>query len=308
MFCTNCGSSLPEGSKFCTNCGSKLQVDIVLESMKFKKAADEIEYTLHGDDMQLVEITLDPGESVISESGAMTYMNADITMETILGDGSIKDKQDTLMNKLTGAGKRALTGESIFMTLFTNSGKNRSFVAFAAPYPGKIIPVELKAFGGRLICQKRAFLCAARGVEVDIFLQKKIGVGLFGGEGFIMQKLSGDGLVFLHAGGTIIKKELSDTDMLRIDTGCLVAITESVSYDVEFAGDIKSGVFGGEGIFMATLKGPGTVWLQSLPFSRMADEINKARGGGKGENKGINNPLGEVTGGLSDALGGLFKV
>ena len=308
MFCTNCGSSLPEGSKFCTNCGSKLQGDIVLESMKFKKAADEIEYTLYGDDMQLVEVTLDPGESVISEAGAMTYMNSDITMETILGDGSIKDNQESLMNKLTGAGKRALTGESIFMTLFTNSGKSRSFVAFAAPYPGKIIPVELKEFGGRLICQKRAFLCAARGVEVDIFFQKKIGVGLFGGEGFIMQKLSGDGLVFLHAGGTIIKKELSETDMLRIDTGCLVAITEAVSYDVEFAADIKSGVFGGEGIFMATLKGPGTVWLQSLPFSRMADEINKARGGGKGENKGINNPLGEVTGGLSDALGGLFKV
>jgi len=307
MFCTNCGNVMPDESKFCTNCGFKLQGEMVIESMKFQKSADIIEYTIYGDDMQLVEISLDPGESVVAESGAMVYMNGDIKMETILGDGRFKDKEEKLMDKITGAGKRALTGESLFMTVFKNSGMSKSFVAFAAPYPGKIIPVEMKEFGYKLICQKRAFLCAAKGMEIDIFLQKKIGVGLFGGEGFIMQKLSGDGLVFIHAGGTIIKKELGESDILKIDTGCLVAMNESVSYDVEFASDIKSGVFGGEGLFIATLKGPGSVWLQSLPFSRISDEINKAKGGNHGENKGINNPLGEVTGGLGDALGGLFK-
>lgn len=306
MFCTKCGSKQEDGAKFCTSCGEALKGITNQATASVQKAADEIEYTLYGDDMQLVEIELDPGESVLAEAGAMTYMNQDISMETIFGDGSGKNEGSGLMGKLATAGKRALAGESLFMSVFENKGSAKSTVAFAAPYPGKIIPVELKEFGESLICQKSAFLCAARGISIGIVFQKKIGVGFFGGEGFIMQKLTGDGMVFLHAGGTIIKKELMDGDMLRLDTGCLVAISETVNYDVEFAGDIKSGLFGGEGLFLATLKGPGHVWLQSLPFSRMADKINSARGS-REENKGFNNPLGEVTGGLGDAFGGLFK-
>jgi len=308
MFCNNCGNKQQDDAKFCTECGAPLKSSPAASPSRPPGPADKIEYTLYGDDMQLVEIYLDPGKSVIAEAGAMTYMNKDIKMDTIFGDGSGRNEGPGLMGKLTSAGKRALAGESIFMTAFENNGSDKSIVAFAAPYPGKIIPVELKDFGESLICQKTAFLCAAKGISIGIFFQKKIGAGFFGGEGFIMQRLTGDGLVFLHAGGTIIKKELKEGDMLRIDTGCLVAISESVNYDVEFAGDIKSGLFGGEGLFLATLKGPGHVWLQSLPFSRIADNINQARGHNRGENKGINNPLGEVTGGLGDALGGLFKL
>ncbi len=238
----------------------------------------------------------------------MTYMESSIKMETIFGDGSGRDEGRGLMGKLVGAGKRALVGESLFMTVFQNVGQGKARVAFAAPYPGKIIPVELKEFDGTLICQKDAFLCAAKGVAINIHINKKIGAGLFGGEGFIMQKLEGDGLVFIHAGGTIIKKELAAGETLRLDTGCLVAMSATINYDVAFASDIKSGLFGGEGIFIATLTGPGHVWMQSLPFSRMADRINQARRDKTGENRGINNPISEVTEGLGGALGGFFKL
>ena len=259
--------------------------------------AHEIDFQLYGDDMQFVEIELDRDESVLAEAGAMMYMDDSIGMETIFGDGSGKNHGKGLMGKLIGAGKRVITGEGLFMTLFTNQAGGKAHVAFAAPYPGKIIPCDLSKFGGRLICQKDAFLCAAKGVSIDLHLQKKIGVGFFGGEGFIMQKLEGDGMTFLHAGGTIIKKELQPGEMLKIDTGCLVAMTSDVTYDVQFAGDIKSGIFGGEGLFLATLRGPGSVWLQSLPFSRMADKVySAARGSKKGESKGFNNPLEELSG------------
>jgi len=258
--------------------------------------AHEIDFILYGDDMQFVEIELDENESVLAEAGAMMYMDASIKMETIFGDGSGKSHGKGLMGKLMGAGKRVITGEGLFMTAFTNQKNQKSKVAFAAPYPGKIIPCDLTDSGGQLICQKDAFLCAAKGVSIDIHLQKKIGTGFFGGEGFIMQKLEGDGLAFLHAGGTIIKKQLGAEEILKIDTGCLVAMTADIDYDVQFVGDIKSGLFGGEGLFFATLKGPGTVWMQSLPFSRMADKIYHAAGKNKGESKGINNPLEELSG------------
>lgn len=301
MFCNNCGQRMIDGAKFCNNCGAKVAAeDIIVQN---NIVADEIDYKLFGDDMQLVEIELDPGESVLAEAGAMCYMNQNIKMDTIFGDGSGKDEGKGLMGKLMSAGKRVLTGESLFMTVFQNIGQEKAHAAFAAPYPGKIIPVELKEFNQTLICQKEAFLCAAKGVSIGIHFQKKLGAGFFGGEGFIMQKLTGNGLVFLHAGGTIIKKELKEGDVLRIDTGCLVAISETVDYDVQFAGDIKSGLFGGEGLFFATLKGPGHVWLQSLPFSRMADRIMHA--GNKDENAGFNNPLGEVKGGINNTLSGL---
>ncbi|WP_304509914.1 TIGR00266 family protein [Anaerotignum sp.] len=258
--------------------------------------AHEIEYKLYGDDMQFVEIELDGGESVVAEAGAMMFMDEKISMETIFGDGSSKSHGKGFMGKLMGAGKRVITGEGLFMTVFTNTAGEKGHVSFAAPYPGKIIPADLTEFGGSLICQKDAFLCAAKGVSIDIHLQKKIGAGFFGGEGFIMQKLEGDGLAFLHAGGTIIRKELQENQVLKLDTGCLVAMTSNVDYDVEFAGSIKSGLFGGEGLFLATLKGPGIVWLQSLPFSRMADKIYSAAGGSKGESKGFNNPLEDLSG------------
>ncbi|MDO4540177.1 MAG: TIGR00266 family protein [Syntrophomonadaceae bacterium] len=271
-----------------------------------RKPADEIDYVISGDDIQLVEIELDPGESVLAEAGAMSWMEADIKMDTIFGDGSGQDAGKGLMGKLASAGKRVLTGESLFMTVFTNAGSGKTHVTFAAPYPGKIIPVDLKDYDQTLICQKDAFLCAAKGVSIGIYLQKKIGAGFFGGEGFIMQKLDGDGMVFLHAGGVIVKRELAAGEMLRMDTGCLVAMTSTIDYDVAFASDLKSGIFGGEGLFLATLKGPGQVWMQSLPFSRMADRIISAGRGHTEDNKGFNNPINEVTGGLGGALGGLF--
>jgi len=270
--------------------------------------ADVIDYEIFGDDMQLVEIELDPGESVIAEAGAMNYMDARIKMDTIFGDGSGADDNKGFGGKLLSAGKRALTGEGLFMTVFQNvDPTQKARLAFASPYPGKIIPVDLDTFDRTLICQKSAFLCAAKGVNVGIHLQKKLGAGLFGGEGFIMQRLTGDGLVFLNAGGTIIKKTLAPGETLRIDTGCLVAMSETVDYDVQLQSGIKNGLLGGEGLFLATLTGPGEVWLQSLPFSRMADEIIKASRSNKEENKGINNPISEVTGGLGGALGGLIK-
>lgn len=238
--------------------------------------AHEVEYRLYGDDMQFVEIELDPRESVIAEAGAMVYMEEGIAMETIFGDGSDKAAGSGLFGKLLGAGKRLLTGESLFMTVFSNTGSGKGHVAFAAPYPGKIIPVDLKQYGGKIVCQKDAFLCAAKGVAVGIEFQRKLGVGFFGGEGFIMEKLEGDGWVFIHAGGTIVEKKLSPGEILRVDTGCLVALTQEVDYDIEMVKGIKSIFFGGEGLFFATLKGPGTVWLQSLPFSRLADRILSA--------------------------------
>lgn len=230
----------------------------------------EIDYRIIGDDMQLVEVTLDPGETVIAEAGSMTYMDGDITFEAKLGDGS--DPGGGFMGKLFGAGKRALAGESLFMTHFTNAGRARQRVAFGAPYPGKIIPVSLPQYGGELICQKDAFLCAAYGTSIDIAFTKRLGAGFFGGEGFILERLRGDGLAFVHAGGTIVQHDLNG-ETLRLDTGCLVAMTSAIDYDIQRAGNLKSMFFGGEGLFLATVSGHGTVWVQSLPFGRLADRV-----------------------------------
>jgi uncharacterized protein (TIGR00266 family) len=253
----------------------------------------EVDYQIHGDDMQIVEVELDPGETVVAEAGAMNYMEDGITFETRMGDGSQPDQG--FMGKLFSAGKRMVTGESLFMTHFTNRGSGKKRVAFAAPYPGKIIPLDLSQLGGRLTCQKDAFLCAALGTKISIAFQKKLGAGLFGGEGFILQKLEGDGKAFVHAGGTVIKKTLSG-ETLRVDTGCLVAFTDGVDYDIQRAGNLKSMFFGGEGLFLATLSGHGTVLLQSLPFSRLADRIlaNAPSAGGKRTGEG------SVLGGLAN--------
>ena len=240
--------------------------------------AHDIDYMIHGDEMQFVEIELDPGESVIAEAGGMMYMEDGIEMETIFGDGSDKGSGSGLTGKLFSAGKRLLTGESLFMTVFSNTVHGKKKVSFSAPYPGKIVPLDLKQFNGKIICQKDAFLCAAKGVSVGIDFKRKLGVGFFGGEGFIMQKLEGDGWAFVHAGGTIYQKELSAGELLRVDTGCLVALTKTVNYDIEMVKGIKSVFFGGEGLFFATLRGPGTVWLQSLPFNRLADRIMSQSG------------------------------
>jgi uncharacterized protein (TIGR00266 family) len=254
------------------------------------RRAHEIGFTIHGDEMQFVEVELDPGESAIAEAGAMMYMTQGIDMETVFGDGSAQDAQGGVMGSLLGAGKRLLTGESLFMTVFTSRGTAVERVAFAAPYAGRIITLDLSKLGGQIVCQKDSFLCAARGVSVGIAFQKKIGVGLFGGEGFVMQRLEGDGLCFAHAGGTIHALDLKPGETLRCDTGCLVALQPSVSYDIQFVGKIKTALFGGEGIFHATLTGPGKVWLQSLPLSRLADRIYKAapqRGGSRQEEGSI---------------------
>lgn len=231
----------------------------------------EIDFKIFGDDIQCVEVELDPQESVIAEAGAMMMMEDDIRMETIFGDGSQQD--GSLMGKLFNAGKRLLVGEGLFMTAFTNVGNMKRRITFAAPYSGKIIPLDLQRLGGKMICQKDAFLCAARGVSVGIEFQRKLGTGLFGGEGFIMEKLEGDGMAFVHAGGYIVERQLKAGETLRIDTGCLVALTPDVNYDIEFVGGIKNTLFGGEGIFFATLRGSGTVWVQSLPISRLANRI-----------------------------------
>jgi len=230
----------------------------------------EIDYKIIGHEMQLLEVELDPGETVVAEAGGMTYMEQDIEFETKMGDGA--DPDQGLFGKMFGAGKRMLTGESAFTTHFTNGGNQKRKAGFAAPYPGNIIALNMAEIGGEFICQKDAFLCAALGTKIGITFNKKLGSGLFGGEGFILQKLEGDGMAFAQAGGTIIKKELQG-ETLRVDTGCLVGFTNGVEYDIEMAGGLKSMVFGGEGMFLATLSGTGTVWLQSLPFSRMADRI-----------------------------------
>jgi uncharacterized protein (TIGR00266 family) len=244
------------------------------------RTADEIDYEIFGDDMQFVEITLDPGELVVAEAGAMMFMTQGIEMQTVFGDPS---RQQGLMGKLLDAGKRVVTGESLFLTTFGAVGKTRAKVAFAAPYPGKIVPLHLGDLGGEILCQKTAFLCAARGVQMDIAFQKRIGVGLFGGEGFILQRLRGDGLAFVHAGGTIVKRDLGAGERLRLDTGCLVALQPSIDYDIQLAGGIKTALFGGEGLFLTTLTGPGAVWLQSLPFSRLAGRIAGTFSAAKGK-------------------------
>jgi len=244
----------------------------------------EVDYTIIGDDMQMVQVELDPGETVIAEAGAMNYMEPDIVFETRMGDGS--EAESGLMGKLFGAGKRALTGESIFMTHFSNQGGVKRHVAFAAPYPGKIIPMDLGRMGGEILCQKDAFLCAASGTRVGIAFQRRLGAGFFGGEGFILQRMQGDGMVFVHASGTIVERQLQG-ETLRVDTGCLVAFESTIDYNIERAGNLKSMFFGGEGLFLATLSGHGRVWIQSLPFSRLADRIlahaPKAGGKEKGE-------------------------
>jgi len=315
-YCGNCGAQIPDGSRFCGNCGAQQGGGVFggLAGNKVQKngvtftKADVIDFEIIGDDLQLVEIELDPGESVIAEAGAMNYMDACIRMETVFGDGSGHDEGKGFGAKLFSAGKRALTGEGLFMTVFQNADPaKKAKIAFASPYPGKIIPVDLDTFDQTLICQKSAFLCAAKGVNIDLYLQKKLGAGLFGGEGFIMQRLTGDGVVFLNAGGTIVKKTLAAGETIKMDTGCLVAMSATVNYDVQIQSDIKNGFLGGEGIFIATLTGPGEVWMQSLPFSRMADAIIKASRYSTGDSGSVNNPFNEVGSSLESALGGLFK-
>ncbi len=230
----------------------------------------EIDYKIYGEELQCVEIELDPQETVIAESGSFMYMDNGIQMATILGDGS--GQEQGFLGKLMSAGKRVLTGESLFLTTFTNMGQGKQHVAFAAPYAGKIVPLDLQLLG-KVICQKDAFLCAAKGVQLGIEFQKRLGTGLFGGEGFIMEKLEGDGLAFVHAGGYILKRELAAGETLRVDTGCIVAFTGGVDYDIEFVRGVKNVIFGGEGLFYAVLRGPGTIWLQSLPVSRLASRI-----------------------------------
>jgi len=259
---------------------------------------DEIDYTIYGEEMQYVEIELDPKEAVVAESGSFMMMDNGIKMNTIFGDGS--GQTQSVLGKIFSAGKRLLTGESLFMTAFLNEGSGKKKVSFASPYPGKIIPIDLTNFNGKFICQKDAFLCAAKGVSVGIEFSKKLGRGLFGGEGFIMQKLEGDGMAFMHVGGTVAKKELRAGEILKVDTGCIVGFDQTVQYDIEFVGGIKNTVFGGEGLFFATLQGPGTVYIQSLPFSRLAGRIiaSAPRTGGKSKGEG------SILGGIGDLLDG----
>ena len=265
-----------------------------------RRAADEIDFTLYGEDMQFVEIELDPGESAVAEAGTMMYKDSVVQMETVFGDGSHSGQGGGFLDLLVGAGKRLITGESLFATVFSHSGSGaKAKVAFAAPYPGTIIPLHLSNYGGRIICQKDSFLCAARGVSIGIHFQKKILTGLFGGEGFIMQKLEGDGQVFMHAGGTVVERQLAAGQRIDVDTGCVVGYTSGVDMDVRSVGGIKSMMFGGEGVFLATLTGPGHVWLQSLPFSRLAGRMHAAapqQGGSRGE--------GSVLGGIGNILSG----
>ena len=257
-----------------------------------------IDYRIQGDDMQFVEIGLDPNEAVVAEAGAMMFMDDGIAMETVFGDGSQANKG--ILGSLLGAGSRLLTGESLFMTIFQNQSAQKRTVAFGAPYPGRILPIKLTEMGGELIAQKDAFLCAAKGVSISIAFQKRLGAGLFGGEGFIMQRLQGDGLAFLHACGMLYERELKPGETLRVDTGCLVALQPSIDYDIEFVGGIKTALFGGEGLFFARLRGPGRIWLQSLPFARLAGRIVAAAPqtgrGGREE--------GSILGGLGRVLDG----
>jgi len=265
-------------------------------ALSTRARADEIDYRIVGAEMQFVEVELDPGESAVAEAGAMMYKDATIQMESVFGDAS-GTGGSTFMDKLVGAGKRLLTGESLFTTVFTHVGSGKGHVAFAAPFPGNILAMRLADLGGTLICQKDSFLCAAKGVCIGIFFQRKILTGLFGGEGFIMQKLEGDGIVFVHAGGTVVERRLAPGDIVHVDTGCVVAIESTVDFDIQQAGGIKTALFGGEGLFFAVLKGPGRIWLQSLPFSRLAGRMLQAapqRGGSREE------------GSILGALGGLL--
>lgn len=262
---------------------------------------DVIDFEIRGAEMQFVEVELDPGEAAIGEAGSLMFMDSGIAMDTVFGDGA--QQSGGFFGKLMSAGKRLVTGESLFTTVYTNQGSGKQRVAFAAPYPGKILPMDLRQLGGTLICQKDAFLCAARGVSLGIAFQQKLSVGFFGGEGFIMQKLDGDGLAFVHAGGTVVRRELAPGQSLMVDTGCVVAYTPNVNFEVQYVGKIKTALFGGEGLFFAKLTGPGTVWLQSLPFSRLASRVFAAapqRGGSKEE--------GSVLGGFAAGgmLGGLL--
>jgi len=262
---------------------------------------DVVDYEINGAEMQFVEVELDPGEAAIGEAGSMMFMDAGIQMDTVFGDAS--GTQAGLFGKLLGAGKRLVTGESLFTTVYTNNGTGKLRVAFAAPYPGKILAMDLRQLGGTLICQKDAFLCAARGVALGIYFQQRLSVGFFGGEGFIMQRLDGDGLAFVHAGGTIVKRELPAGRTLFIDTGCIVALTPSVSFEIQYVGKIKTALFGGEGLFFAKVTGPGTVWLQSLPFSRLASRVFAAapqRGGSREEGSLLG------AGAIGGVLGGIF--
>ena len=267
-------------------------------------AMDVVDYEIKGAEMQFVEVELDPGEAAVGEAGSMMFMDAGIQMDTVFGDGSGGGGAG-LLGKLLGAGKRLVTGESLFTTVYTNQGQGKRRVAFAAPYPGKIMAMDLKQLGGMLICQKDAFLCAARGVSLGIHFQQKLSVGFFGGEGFIMQKLEGNGLAFVHAGGSVVKRELQAGQTLMVDTGCLVALTPSVNFEIQYVGKIKTALFGGEGLFFAKVTGPGTVWLQSLPFSRLASRVFAAapqRGGSREEGSilggfGAGGLLGGVLGG-----------
>lgn len=257
----------------------------------------EIDYRIFGEEMQYVEVELDPQETAIAEAGSFMMMDDGIKMETIFGDGS-QQQGSGLMGKLFSAGKRLLVGESLFMTSYTNIGQGKKCVSFASPYPGKIIPMNLQRLGGKVICQKDAFLCAAKGVAIGIEFQKRLGTGLFGGEGFIMEKLEGDGMAFVHAGGHVSRRELQPGQVLKIDTGCIVAFMSSVTYDIEFVGGIKNTLFGGEGVFFATLRGPGSVWIQTLPISRLASRIlSYSRPGNRKEE-------GSLLGGLGNLLDG----
>lgn len=265
-------------------------------------AMDVVDYEIKGSEMQFVEVELDPGEAAVGEAGSMMFMDAGIGMDTVFGDGSASTSG--LFGKLLGAGKRLITGESLFTTVFTNQGQSKLRIAFAAPYPGKIIPMDLRQLGGMLVCQKDAFLCAAKGVSLGLYLQQKMSTGFFGGEGFIMQKLEGDGLAFVHAGGTVVKRELQPGQTLLIDTGCVVAFTPNINFEIQYVGKIKTAMFGGEGLFFAKVTGPGTVWLQSLPFSRLASRVFAAapqRGGSREEGSLLG--AGLLGGGL---LGGAF--
>lgn len=260
-------------------------------------AMDVVDYEIKGSEMQFVEVELDPGEAAVGEAGSMMYMDAGIGLDTVFGDGSAQ--QGGFFGKLLGAGKRLVTGESLFTTVYTNNSRQKQRVAFAAPFPGKILAMDLRQLGGMLICQKDSFLCAARGVSLGIQLQQKLGVGFFGGEGFIMQKLEGDGIAFVHSGGTVVKRELAAGETLRVDTGCLVALAGGVDFDIQYVGKVKTALFGGEGLFLAVLRGPGTVWLQSLPFSRLASRIFAAA-----PQMGGSREQGSVLGGLGNILDG----
>jgi len=320
IVCPTCGKEYAYGPQLagktvrCQACGNAFLVkgentpveglEIVDEPVKVSgqstgRRSDVIDYEIFGSEMQFAEVTLDPSEMVIAEAGAMMYMTSEIKMETVFGDPS--QQQQGFFDKVLSAGKRMLTGESIFMTTFSNIASKRETVAFASPYPGKIVPFHLDQLGGEMICQKDAFLCGARGIQVSVAFQKKVGVALFGGEGFIMQRLLGDGIALIHAGGTLVEKQLAPGETIKLDTGCLVALQPSVTYDIGFVGGFKNTIFGGEGLFLATLTGPGKVWLQSLPFSRLAGRVlaNAGTRGGKDEGSVLN-----TLGGLGNVLMG----